>query len=355
MSSAFRSLAVVACSGALTGCGLPYYLQAIGGQLELLRKREPIEAVIADPNRDAAVRATLSSIAGMREFAVNTLGLPDNDSYTTYVDLDRSYVVWNVVAAREFSVEPEQWCFPVAGCVTYRGFFEREAADRYRQGLEAEGFDTWTGGVRAYSTLGWFEDPVLNTMLDRDEEYIASMLFHELAHQKLYVADDSELSEAFATAVEEHGMELWLGERGGAVALERYRERAERRDKFASLVSAQQERLSEIYESALADEAKRAAKAESFELMQDDYASLKARWGGADDYDAWFEQPMNNAKLAAVATYRRWLPVLRSRLDRVGLAAFYLEMEALAALPANERATVLESWVGSVPAAVRAR
>ncbi len=353
MSSAFRSLAVVACSGALTGCGLPYYLQAIGGQLELLRKREPIEAVIADPNRDAAVRATLSSIAGMREFAVNTLGLPDNDSYTTYVDLDRSYVVWNVVAAREFSVEPEQWCFPVAGCVTYRGFFEREAADRYRQGLEAEGFDTWTGGVRAYSTLGWFEDPVLNTMLDRDEEYIASMLFHELAHQKLYVADDSELSEAFATAVEEYGVALWLGERGAADVLERYRQRAERQDAFGQLVGAQRARLREIYSSPLPADAKRAAKAESFEVMQNEYQSLRARWDGADDYDAWFAQPLNNAALASVTTYRRWLPALRSQLQRVGLEAFYREMEAVAELPADEREPLLESWLESVSAAVR--
>lgn len=344
MSSLFRSLAVVACSGTLTGCGLPYYLQAIGGQLELLRKREPIEAVIADPNRDAAVRATLSSIAGMREFAVNTLGLPDNDSYTTYVDLDRSYAVWNVVAAREFSIEPEQWCFPVAGCVAYRGFFEREAADRFRQGLEAEGLDTWTGGVRAYSTLGWFEDPVLNTMLGRDEEYIASMLFHELAHQKLYIRDDSELSEAFATAVEEYGVALWLGERGAASVLERYRRRAERQDAFGRLVGAQQQRLREIYESRRPAGEKRAAKAEAFQLMQDEYASLKARWDGADDYDAWFAQPLNNAALASVATYRRWLPPLRARLEDVGLEAFYGEMETVAALPADARHAVLDRW-----------
>ena len=355
MQAMFRSLVIAVAAGALAGCSLPYYVQAIGGQLELLRKREPIDAVIADPERDADIRTTLGSVAGMREFAVNALGLPDNDSYTTYVDLDRPYAVWNVVAAAEFSVEPERWCFPVAGCVSYRGFFDRDAAERYRQTLEAQGLDAWSGGVRAYSTLGWFDDPVLNTMLGGGEEYIASLLFHELAHQKLYIRDDSELSEAFATAVEEHGMELWLGEHGGVRALERYRERAERRDEFANLVSAQQERLSEIYDSELADEAKRAAKAESFELMQDEYASLKARWDGADDYDAWFAQPMNNAKLAAVATYQRWLPVLRSRLDRVGLEAFYLEMEAVAALPADERATALERWVESVPAAVHAR
>ena len=354
MPSVFRSLAVAACIGTLTGCGLPYYLQAIGGQIDLLRKREPIEAVVADPNRDAAVRATLSSIAGMRGFAVNALGLPDNDSYTTYVDLERNYAVWNVVAAREFSVEPEQWCFPVAGCVAYRGFFDREAADRYRQRLDADGFDTWSGGVRAYSTLGWFEDPVLNTMLGAGEEYIASLLFHELAHQKLYIRDDSELSEAFATAVEEHGVARWLSERGATGALERYRQRAERQDEFGQLVVAQQARLMEIYGSSRSEDAKRVAKAESFEVMQDEYASLKSRWGGAGDYDAWFAQPLNNAMLATVATYRRWLPALRSRLERVGLDAFYREMETVAALPADERAAVLDGWLQSVSAAVRA-
>ena len=199
--------------------------------------------------------------------------------------------------------------------------------------------------MRAYSTLGYFDDPVLNTMLDGGEEYIASVLFHELAHQKLYVKDDSELSEAFATAVEEHGMELWLGERSRPEALELYRERVARRNEFGRLVGAQQARLSEIYSSPRSDEAKRAAKAESFEIMRGDYAQLKARRAGVGDYDAWFAQPLNNAALASVATYRRWLPALRRRLEQIGLNAFYREMEIVAERPAGERAAVLASWL----------
>ena len=187
------------------GCAAPYYWQAIGGQLELLRKREPIEDVVADPAADPTLKTTLTRIAAMRRFAVDELGLPSNDSYTTYVALDRPYVVWNVVATREFSVDPQRWCFPFAGCVAYRGYFDQPKAERFAPKLAADGLDTHSGGSTAYSTLGYFDDPVLSTMVNGGEQYVASLLFHELAHQKLYVKDDSEFSEAFAMVVEEFG------------------------------------------------------------------------------------------------------------------------------------------------------
>ena len=171
---------------------MPFYWQAIGGQLELLRKRTPIEELLADPDLDPELRTSLGAVADIRRFAVRELGLPDNDSYTSYVDLDRPYVVWNVVAAEEFSTKPKRWCFPFAGCVSYRGFFDREDAERFRARLDKEGYDTFSGGSTAYSTLGYFSDPVLSTMLGGGEQYIASLLFHELAHQRLYIKDDSE-------------------------------------------------------------------------------------------------------------------------------------------------------------------
>jgi len=328
----------------VSGCALPYYWQAIGGQIGVLRKREPIETIVADDDRSAALREELSTVAAIREFAVGPLDLPDNDSYTTYVDLGRPYVVWNVVAAERFSVAPVQWCFPFAGCVSYRGYFDREDAEKFAERLAEQGYDTYAGGSGAYSTLGYFDDPVLNTMLGGDVASLAGALFHELAHQKLYVPDDSELSEAFATAVEEHGVEAWLTERGDSAALDRYRMRMQRRSEFAALVAAQQERLQAIYAAESDDATKLAAKAQAFLTMRSEYAGLKERWGGTSDYDGWLGGPLNNATLAAIATYRRWLPALKWRLQSAGVTQFHADVAALAQLPLPERAQQLEDW-----------
>jgi predicted aminopeptidase len=329
----------------LSSCALPFYWQAIGGQLELLRKRTPIDALLADPHVDPSLRTTLSGVAQIRRFAVAELQLPDNDSYTSYADLGRPYVVWNVVAADEFSVQPKRWCFPFAGCVAYRGFFERRDAERFQARLARQGLDTYLGGASAYSTLGYFADPVLSTMIGGGEEYIASLLFHELAHQKLYVKNDSEFSEAFATAIEEYGTERWLEERKQLDALDRYQRRQRRRSEFAALVLNQQARLTAAFAGTDPPEAKRAAKAQVFDSMRAEYAVLKARWGGTSDYDPWFAQPLNNAMLASIATYRRWLPGLRWRLRQAGLDTFYAEMSSLAALPAQQREARLEAWL----------
>ncbi len=209
-----RTIALCSLALATTGCAAPYYWQAIGGQLELLRKREPIDEVIADAAVDPQLKSTLARIEAMRRFSVDELFLPSNDSYTTYVELDRPYVVWNVVATDEFSVDPQRWCFPFAGCVAYRGYFDKAAADRFAAKLAADGLDVQSGGSTAYSTLGYFDDPVLSTMVNGGEQYVASLLFHELAHQQLYVKSDSEFSEAFAMVVEELGTERWLSQHG---------------------------------------------------------------------------------------------------------------------------------------------
>jgi predicted aminopeptidase len=353
MTRIVRALALCAVAAMATGCAAPYYWQAIGGQIELLRKREPIARIIADPTTDAALKTTLTRVAAMRRFAVDELGLPDNDSYTTYVALDRSYVVWNVVAAEEFSVEPQRWCFPFAGCVAYRGYFDRAAAERFAAELAARGLDTYSGGSSAYSTLGYFADPVLSTMVTGGENNVASSLFHELAHQKLYVKDDSELSESFAMVVEEHGMERWLARSGMPAELERYRERRARREQFGALVAAQQARLRAIYSSSAAPEQLRAEKSAAFDALRADYAALKATWNGVADYDAWFAQPLNNAALAAVATYTGYVPALKARLEAMGLAAFYADTAALAELPADERAARLRDWAAEAASASR--
>lgn len=337
MTKALRISVLVALLLSLTGCAVPFYWQAIGGQLELLRKRTPIAKLVDDPSVDAELRSKLERVTEIRRFAVESLALPDNDSYTSYVALDRSYVVWNVVAAREFSVDPERWCFPFAGCVSYRGFFDREDAERFEAGLREQGLDTSSGGSTAYSTLGYFADPVLSTMINGGEQYVASLLFHELAHQKLYVKDDSEFSEAFATVVEEFGTERWLDSHGAADELERYRARRQRRADFGDLIAMQQARLRAAYSSGKSADEMRRDKARAFEALQGDYEALKAKWGGVADYDAWFARPQNNATLAAVATYTRWVPPLRARLDAIGLEAFYAETAGLAKLSVAQR------------------
>jgi predicted aminopeptidase len=336
--------AAVVCAALVSLGGCAFYWQAIGGQIDLLRKRTPIDKLLADPKLDSRTKSELTAVAKIRKFAVTDLLLPDNKSYTTYVALDRPYVVWNVVATPEFSVQPKRWCFPVAGCVSYRGFFDRVDAERFEKELVSEGYDTSSGGSSAYSTLGYFADPVLSTMLGGGELYVASTLFHELAHQKLYVKDDSEFSEAFATAIEEYGTERWLAVYGNDTAIAAYQRRLVHRADFEALISAQEERLRAVFATNEPMEQKRADKARAFDTMRADYAAAKQRWGGNSEYDAWFQQPLNNAALASVATYRRWVPALRARIDAVGLAAFYADAAELAKLKAAERAVRLEAW-----------
>jgi len=345
MKGIAKAIAACALAFAATGCAAPYYWQAIGGQLELLRKREPIEEVIADPATDASLKTTLARVETMRRFAVDELLLPDNDSYTSYVALDRSYVVWNIVATEEFSVDPKRWCFPFAGCVAYRGYFDKAMAERFAAKLAEDGYDTSSGGSTAYSTLGYFDDPVLSTMVAGGDQYVASLLFHELAHQRLYVKDDSEFSESFAMVVEELGTERWLSEHAAPADLERYRVRRQRREQFGELIAAQQVRLRELYASGAPPEQLRGEKQRAFERLRREYETLKATtWQGNADYDAWFAQPLNNATLASVATYTRWVPALRARLEEVGLAQFYVDAAAIAKLDAEARAERLRAW-----------
>ncbi|HUF74215.1 MAG TPA: aminopeptidase, partial [Gammaproteobacteria bacterium] len=281
----------------VSSCALPYYTQAIRGQVGLLRERVPIEDIIADLSYDEATRSQLELVLEIRRFAVAELGLPDNRSYSSYVDLGRDYVVWTVVATHEFAVEPMTWCFPVAGCVSYRGYFDRAKAEAYARRLSERGYDTLTGGSPAYSTLGHFADPVLNTMLGRGDTHIAAMLFHELAHQRLYIKGDTDLSESFAAAVEQYAVQQWLESRNQHEALALYRASLERQRDFARLVERQREGLAKLFASGTGEAAMRRAKAEAFARMRSEYSALRTDWGGRGDYDAWFDGELNNASL----------------------------------------------------------
>lgn len=355
MGRVSRNGALLLVAAVVSGCAMPYYWQAVKGQISLLRRRVPIERVVDDDRYDTGTRARLATVAELRRFAVNELGLPDNDSYTSFVDLGRDYVVWNVIATEEFSTEPVRWCFPVAGCVAYRGYFDKAAAERFRRKLAERGLDTYSGGSGAYSTLGYFDDPVLSTMLGGDESRVAGVLFHELAHQRVYIKGDSELSEAYATAVEEFGVERWLTERGDAAGLDAYRAARRRGREFAELVARVRRRLAAIYASDLDPAAMRAAKAEAFAAMRAEYAALKRAWGGYAQYDYWMDGDLNNATLVAVATYRQWLPGLRWRLEQIGVEAFHAEVEALAGLPVDARTARLSAWNDASAAGAQAQ
>ncbi len=331
---------------ALAGCAtVEYYAQSVTGHLALMSGARPIERVIAAPQTAPRLAAKLRAALEIREFASGTLGLPANASYRRYVELDRPYVVWNVVAAPELSLEPRRWCFPVAGCLSYRGYFSEAAATEYAESLEFEGWDVTVAGVRAYSTLGWFDDPLLSSIVDLPEHFLAGIVFHELAHQRLYVPGDTEFNESFAVVVERAGVRRWIETAGRAGLDERYRVAAERRAAFLDLVRDARRGLEAVYASSGTDVEKRAAKARTFDRLRSRYTALRSTWASGPTYDFWFEREVNNAAMALVAVYDRWVPALEALLARSGgdLDAFYRACDELAALPPEERRTSLEA------------
>ncbi len=330
---------------AAAGCStLSYYGQAINGHLEVMRRAEPITARIADPVTPPELRAKLEQVVAIREFASRELALPDNGSYRTYADIGRPYVLWNVFAAGEFSVEPQQSCFPVAGCVAYRGYYRQAAADAYGAGLHKDGYDVHVYGVPAYSTLGWFDDPVLNTFVRYPDAELARLVFHELAHQVVYVKGDTVFNESFAVAVEEEGVRRWLERNGTPAERDAYAAARKRRAEFVRLVLRYREKLEALYRESQPDGAKRAGKAERLAEMEADYRALKASWGGFAGYDRWFEGGVNNAKLASVATYEELVPAFRALLaqEHGDLPRFYAAVKALGKLDKPERDAALE-------------
>ncbi|MBM2829363.1 MAG: hypothetical protein HW411_153 [Gammaproteobacteria bacterium] len=304
---------------------LSYYAQSIHGQLEILQKRESIDALLARDELPESISIQLSRVRQIRNFASAELGLPDNDSYRDYADLERDYVVWNVFATPDLSLKPLQWCFLIAGCLQYRGYFSEDAAREYAQELERQGYDVFVGGVAAYSTLGWFDDPVLNTMLRWDEAHLAKVIYHELAHQKIYIKDDTEFNEAFADTVALIGVQRWLDKFGKPSSLEKFKFKQSRENAFVDLVLTYRDRLDILYKSSEQDAAKRTKKAMLLGQMKKDYGHIRADWGDYDAYDAWFNNGLNNAKLMAVAIYRDYLPGFRNLLTKVNndLDAFY--------------------------------
>jgi predicted aminopeptidase len=325
---------------ALPGCGTLYVMQAAGGEWQVMRARKPIDKVLTDPNTSQPLRDTLTEVRAAREFASRELKLPDNRSYRTYADVQRPYVVWNVVAAPEFSVHPKQWCFPIAGCVAYRGYFAEKRARAFASKLSKSGFDVTLDGVPAYSTLGKFADPVLSTMLPYGPDELAAIIFHELAHQLLYVKNDTQFNEAFAITVENAGLERWLTLNGHADRIQRYRKGSTREREYIDLFARTREQFARLYASGLPVAEMRAQKAKAFEKLAAEIRALEQRQGVKSTlYDSWIEEGLNNARLASEANYYDCVPGFERLLAEQDndLPRFYAAARALARLPMAER------------------
>jgi predicted aminopeptidase len=351
MLTIFRSSLVSVLALAAAGCGTMYVAQAARGQLQILNAREPIKRVLADPDTDPKLRERLRLVSEAREFASRELGLPDNKSYTSYADLKRDYVVWSVVATGEFSVEPREWCFPFVGCVAYRGYFREKAAERFAEGLREQGFDAIVGGVPAYSTLGKFNDPILNTMMTYGDDELASIMFHELSHQLVYIANDTAFNEAFAVAVEQEGLARWLRSRGREADLGRYQRRRERQAESLALVTRYRRELAQLYAAPIPEEEMRERKRKVFARLVAELRELAERHGTESTLAAELDGRPNNARLASIATYHECVPGFQRLLaeQQYDLPRFYDAVREIARLPREERRARLCRAPASAP------
>jgi predicted aminopeptidase len=341
--------ALVGAACLTVGCStVGYYAQSVGGHLDLLSRAKPIDELQADQATPSPLRDRLALAARIRDFAVSDLGLPDNRSYRRYSDLGRNAAVYNVTAAPELSLKLETWCFPVVGCVGYRGYYDRAAADAEGAALRARGLEVNVYGVPAYSTLGKLDwlggDPLLNTFVNWPEGELARLVFHELAHQVVYAEGDTMFNESFATAVERIGVQRWLAQHAGDEAKRQYAEQDARRDDFRALTTRYRDRLNALYTSAASDADKRESKAALMRELRTDYAKLKAeRWNGFAGYDGWFERA-NNASFGVLAAYNELVPAFERLYLREGsdYKRFYAAVARLAALPKDQRHATLD-------------
>lgn len=349
---AVLTTAVLVLAALAAGCSnVDYYRQSIGGHFALLNQARPVPEWLADPETPAALRERLRLSAELRDYAVQALKLPDNASYRRYADLKRPAAVWNVVAAGELSLTLKTWCFPIVGCVGYRGYFDRAEAEAQAQVLRAEGHEVSVYPVPAYSTLGrlpgaYFSDPLLNTFIRYPDGDLARLIFHELAHQVAYAPGDTVFNESFATAVERIGVRRWLSAHARPEVEAEYRRIEARREDFRALTVDTRSALDAIYRSHAPDEEKRRAKDAAMAAMRTRYEALKSTpaWGGFAGYDPWFRQA-NNASLGVLGAYYALVPQFEALFDAQGgdFDRFYAEVRRLAALPMAERRAALAS------------
>ena len=309
-------LAIVA-TVLLSSCqALQFYGQAITGQISILNQRRPVREVMDDPASPEDLKEKLALVLEICEFAQNDLFLPAGGNFRNYIDLGRPYVVWSVFAAPELSLTPRKWCYPIVGCMTYQGYFSKESARDYGRRLARQGYDVYVGGVSAYSTLGWFDDPVLNTFITRSEADLAALIFHELAHGLLYIPGDTPFNEAFANTAAAEGVERWLLRKNDDRALDRFRIKESRRSLIVQLIAKYKAALQTLYGRSIKDEVKRERKKMILEGLKSEYRQLVLDWDEHKGYDHWFEHELNNAKLVSVATYHDFVPAFQALLTQ---------------------------------------
>ncbi len=335
----------------MMGCSsVSYYSQVVNGHYALMESREDIKEIIAEKKYSENIRDRLALSLEIRQFAVDALNLPDNSSYKSFVKLDRPYPIWNVIAAEKFSVRAKQWCFLVVGCISYRGYFNVQEAETKARELSAEGYDVAVSPAAAYSTLGWFDDPLLSSMLYKQDAYLAGIIFHELAHQKVYIDDDSSFNEAFATAVELEGVRRWLDKHGDPQANQIYRLHKQRQGEFNTLLRTTHQHLKDLYQTEKDVAVLTAGKARIIAEMKNEYQRLKKTWNGDTSYDKWMARDINNAHLALVATYHELVPAFEAMLKNQAneLGRFYAEVKRVGELPVTERVQLFDHLLQTV-------
>jgi predicted aminopeptidase len=328
-----------------SGCSsIQYYGQSIQGQLEVLQKRRPIEDILLQDDISSQFRNKLNTILKLRQFSIEELNLPENDSYLSYADLEREHVIWNIFANEEFSLEPQSWCYLIVGCLSYRGYFSKTKAEQHALQLKEQSYDVYLGGVSAYSTLGWFDDPVLNTMLRWSETYLATVMFHELAHQQLYIKDDTEFNESYADAVAHIGVMKWLEQQRNQDKIQKYLQSQQQEKAFVTLVLRYKLLLDELYNSSMDIAIKRKQKQILLIKLVTEYDELAKKWD-KDPYKDWLTHDLNNAKLASIVTYRKYVPAfldIYKKLEK-DLNQFYSFSKSLSNCKPMKRKEILES------------
>lgn len=338
----------------LSGCAdLGYYWHSASGHLGLMSKRVDIDELLADEALDASLRERLLLVGEIRAFAVNRLALPGNGSYDSYVQLDKPYVLQNLFAAAEFSTQLHSWCYPIVGCTSYRGYYDDDRLQRYAKGLEESGLEVYLGPVSAYSTLGWFDDPVLSSFIDWPEYRLAGLLFHELTHQRIYIDDDTTFNESLASAVQRAGTELWLTSNRQLRQLDEYHRWNEYRDRVIALIVASRNELALLYESDASDSTKRGEKALVFERARVTHLAIAARYGVEQGFTRWFAGALNNAKIGSIAAYNEQSASFLAILDahQLDFEHFFEYVAKLGKLDAGQRKACLQSWrdIGTGP------
>jgi predicted aminopeptidase len=318
---------------------MAYYSQAVRGHLKLMNSREDIAGLVSSSKTDARLKTQLQRVQSIRQFASQQIGLPDNKSYKSYAATGKKFVTWNVVAADEFSVEPKKWCFPIAGCVSYKGYYKKSHAETLAQNLHQQGLDTTVNGATAYSTIGWFDDPVLDTMLRGSDLRLAGLIFHELAHQQLYIKGDSDFNEAYASFVEQEGVRAWLKSEGNLNKLNDYANVLKRRAEFSDLLLTARLKLQELYSGKGSKVVMRKKKQLVFSELKESYQHYKLKWNQFAGYDAWFSVEINNARLVSTATYRRLVPAFTALFSeqKENFGLFFTKTKSISLLDKKQR------------------